>query len=142
MHFADAEMRFADAAAIDSGFAVRISRPRKIEEIEEDRGRSRKIEEDRGRSRKIEEDRGRSRKRSRKIEERSRKIEEDRGRSRKIEEKIEEDRGKIEEDRGRSRKIEEDRGRSRKIRFPELAVFWAVFPTMMFCGFLGRRHIC
>ena len=32
MHFADAEMCFADAAAIDSGFAVRISRPRKIEE--------------------------------------------------------------------------------------------------------------
>ena len=32
MRFADAEMRFADAAAIDSGFAVRISRPRKIEE--------------------------------------------------------------------------------------------------------------
>ena len=111
----------------------------------EDRGRSRrsrKIEEDRGRSRKIEEDRGRSRK-IEEIEEdrgRSRKIEEDRGRSRKIEEKIEEDRGKI----------EEDRGRSRKMRFPEFAVFgqfphhdvlrifWAVFPTMMFCGFFGQ----
>ena len=98
-----------------------------------DRGRSRKTEEDRGRSRKIEEDRG-DRGRSREIE-RSRKIEEDRGRSRKrsrkIEEKIEEDRGKIEEDRGRSGKIEEN-------TIPGISRFWAVFPTMMFCGFFGQ----
>ena len=134
MHFADAEMRFADAAAIDSGFAVRISRTEEDRGmIEEDRGRSRKIEEDRGRSRKIEEieeDQGRSRK----IEEdrgRSRKIEEDRGRSRKRSRKIEERSRKIEEDRGRSRKIEEN-------TIPGISRFWAVFPTMMFCGFFGQ----
>ena len=115
MHFADAEMRFADAAAIDSGFAVWFKTEEDRGMIEEDRGRSRKIEEDRGRSRKIEEDRG--------DRGRSREIEEDRGRSRKIEEDRGKDRGRSRKDRGRSRKIEEDRGKCDSRNSPFLGSF-------------------